>query len=955
MAPERSPQSHLIALLDALLDLDEDARHAYLDQHCTDAAMREQALALCRADRHNGGKLDQSMDRLAACLLPETAQAKLALIGKRIGAYRITALLGEGGMATVWLAERCDGSFNQQAAIKCLKASIAGPELERRFSRERQILASLEHPGIARLLDGGVSEDGVAYIVMELVEGESLINWCLARNVPVTRRLQLFMDVCAAVQYAHQHLVVHRDLKPSNILVNQDGQPRLLDFGVAALLDDAAADQPVTRSVAMTPEYAAPEQWLGRPVGMAADVYALGVILCELLSGRRPPAANHAGSRTEQDKRPSRLIMAADDAPHSSRKRRAQRLRGDLDAIMLKALRDEPAQRYASVAHIAEDIKRHLQHEPVIARRGNLAYRISRFAQRHKAVLAAMVLISVILLGALVQGIHQARQTQAALAESQAVQAFLTGLFESNRPAGAASELPTTRELLDQGAARARNEFADNPALRMRMLATIGGIYRQLGQYPQSRSLLDEAAALIPQQTAAVNGELRLDILRQHALLDTDQGKLDEALRQLTDILAERRQAKAQPTQLATALRELGRVHSRLGHHQDAIALQREAVGILRNLPAGNGVDLASAHNDLGVAFLRADDNEQAIDSLQTALAESIKAYGPVHEEVSQRRSNLAAALRRMGRHSEAEVLLREAVEADTRIYTEAHADAAQHLNNLGGLLYVRDKLLDAEEVLQRALAMNLKVFGEHHPETASTEANLALAEYGLGRYDRAVSLQRAALTQFIATYGARHNSVAITQNNLARSLTLYGQGKEARELAEQSLQLKQALRGADSDAAAPALLTLAELDAQEGNPQSGLVRMDQLMKLKGIEERRNTPTILVYQLAHARLLCQAEQWQQGLTEITALLAQTGLAESEAPLSRAGGEETRGDCLLGLGDRPHAVLAWQKALDLRSGRLPDDHPDVRKLRQYLAAQSAIDVSLQSANQDATRR
>jgi eukaryotic-like serine/threonine-protein kinase len=938
MASEQHPQPSLVALLDAVLDLDTDARNAYLEQHCTDATMREQALALCRADSHNGGALDQSMDQLAACLLPGTAESRPALIGRRIGAYRITALLGEGGTATVWLAERCDGSFNQQVAIKCLKTSLAGPELERRFSRERQILASLEHPGIARLLDGGVSEDGVAYIVMERVEGESLTRYCRTRNLSTVRCLQLLVDVCAAVQYAHQHLVVHRDLKPANILVNQDGQPRLLDFGVAGLLDGTAADHPGTRSLAMTPEYAAPEQWLGKSVGVAADVYALGVILCELLSGRRPAAAIQAGFRPELDKMPSRLIMASKGVAHSSRKRRAHRVRGDLDAIVLKALRDEPAHRYASAADLADDIRRHLQHEPVVARRGNLAYRSTRFAQRHKVILAAMLLIAAVLLGALVHGIDQARQTRAALAESQAVRDFLTSLFESNRPAGAVSELPTTHQLLDQGAARARNEFADNPALRMRMLTTIGGIYRQLGLYPQARGLLEEAASLMPQLTAEGNGELGLDIRRQRALLDADQGKLDEALRQLTKIVAEQRQAKAPPTQLATALRELGRVQSRLGHHADAIALQREAVAILGSQPDLDGRDIAGAHNDLGSALLRAGDNEQAIDSLQAALAESLKAYGPLHKDVSQTRSNLAVALRRSGRYDEAEQLLREAVEADTRIYTQPHADAARRLNNLGTLLYFRDKPLAAEEVLQRARDMNLKVFGEHHPETASNEANLALAEYGLGRYDRAVSLQRTALAQFIATYGPRHNSVAITQNNLARSLARSGEGKEARELAQQSLQLKQELRGADSDAAAPALLTLAELDAQEGHPQSGLARLDHLMQLKGIEERRNTPTVVAYQLAHARLLCLAEQWQQGLNEITSLLTQASLGEAEAPLLRADGEETRGDCLLGAGDRSQAVLAWRQALDLRQKRLPDDHPESLKLRVKLAEQ-----------------
>jgi eukaryotic-like serine/threonine-protein kinase len=938
MVTEHPSSMSLLELFSAVLELDEDARRTYLEAHCADIALRNEVQALCQSDSHVGGTLDTPVEQLASPLLPTSPNRPQSMIGQRIGAYRITGLLGEGGMATVWLAERCDGSFDHQVAIKCLKTALAGPELERRFARERQILATLDHSGIARLLDGGISDDGVAYIVIERVEGDSLVTWCERNQLSVRMRLQLFRAVCAAVQYAHQHLVVHRDLKPANILVNREGQPRLLDFGVAGLLDGAATDSPGTRSLAMTPEYAAPEQWRNKPVGVAADVYALGVILCELLSGSRPPPAMFAGDRPDHDKAPSRLTLSADKLPASTRKHRAKLFRGDLDAIVLKALRESPDKRYESVANLADDVERHLQSRPVAARRGSMLYRSGRFAQRHKVGLTACLLIATILFGALAQGFYQADKTRAALAESEAVRGFLTSLFDGNRPAGAASSLPTTRELLDRGAGRARSDFVTNPPLRMRMLATIGGIYRQLGQYAQARELLDEAAALMPPPATTQGDELRLDILRQRALLDSDEGKLDSAEQQLAAILAEQRQARAEPSMLATVLRELGRVQSLLGHHDDAIASQTEALEILHGQRQIDESGVAAARSDLGSAFLRAGESGQAAAILRRALDEKLKVFGPLHQEVAQTRSNLAVALRQLGRYDEAETLLREVVDADARIHTEAHPDAAQHLNNLGTLLEFQDKPLAAEPFLHRARAMNIKLFGEQHPETATSASNLAMVEFSLGRYDDAASLQRDVLAQFIKTYGAHHYSVAVAQNNLARTLVVSGQRQEARELARQSLQLKQELRGENSDAAAPALLTLADLDAREDHPLLGLEKLDQVMKLQGIEKRLNKPPVLNYQVAQARLRCQAGQWQIGLDEINDLLEQASLSESSAPLTRAEALEIQGNCEQALGAETKARQAWQQALNLRQKRLPDEHPDSGKLRARLAEQ-----------------
>lgn len=936
MPPETPVPETPDALFEAVLDMDPDARVAWLEQHCADAAMRDEVLALCRADAAVG-VLDGAPDAVAAALLQSANVAEPSFAGRRIGAYRISELLGEGGMATVWAAERCDGAFAQSVAIKCLKHSLVTPSLRRRFERERQILARLEHPNIARLLDGGISDDGVPYIVMERILGEPLDAWCNHRDLSTTARLQIFIKVLGAVQYAHQHLIVHRDLKPANILIGQDGEPRLLDFGIAAMLEETASGLKATRGVAWTPEYAAPEQLRSESISAAIDVYALGVILCELLAGKRPPPAHSLAGRTSVTEFvPSHLVMENPRLSDAQRRRRARALRGDLDAIAIKTLRPDPAARYGSAAELAADLRRHLARQPVQARRGAAAYRGLRFVQRHVAGVAATLFVMLVLAAATVHALQQARQTREALAHSDAVRGFLVDLFENNAPAGALSGLPSTRELLDRGAERASKDFAGAPRLHADMLTTIAGIYRRLGLFDQAKALLERANEVETAAAVSIEDPLVLATRRQLGLLDKDQGSLQSARDILQGVLDARRRTDDDTDALVSAMHELAQVESKLGEHARAIALQREALGVLQEANA-SAVSIAVARNDLGSSLLRDGQSEAAIAEYQVAYDVLSAKQGPVHEDVALTASNLAIALRRVARYAEAEALLRQVVEADARIYAGDHPQAAQHLNNFGTLLYFRGRPLEARPVLTRAYAMNRTLLGESHEQTATSASNLSLVLVDLERYDEAVSLQRSVLETFRRTYGERHNSIAIAENNLARSLIELGQMDEARELAEASLRLKQDLRGKDDKSTAPALSTLARIDERQGDYAAALRRHEQIMNLEGISMGEADASIAEYFADRGRIRCESGAVRDGLGDIDQALARPEMAADARPLKRAKVLSDRGDCLKAVNRVDEAREAWQQATALRETRVPEDLADSRRLRAVLAA------------------
>jgi serine/threonine-protein kinase len=490
----------LAPLLDLLLELPASARASWMEVQVEDPELRQLLeVLLAKDDAH--GMLDRPGSDYSRILIePPPAPT---LIGREACPYRLLQLIGEGGMASVFLAERADGAFSQQVAVKVMRVGMLDPYERERFSREQQILARLEHPHIARLLDGGLTPEGVPWIALEYVPGEPITRYCDARKRDIRARLRLFMQVCEAVQFAHQALIVHRDLKPNNILVREDETPKLLDFGIAKLLDDDPERVDATRTEyrRLTPGYAAPEQFTSAPVTTATDVYTLGVLLHELLIGRKPIARGDDTLRL-----PSSMFAAEADAPmragaRASTPRALRRaLAGDLDCILLKALRSEPSRRYASAAALSEDVGRHLDGEPIHARPDAWTYRAGKFVQRHMWSIAAATVFLVVLLASTAFSLLEAQAARAAsqLADREAKDAaaendFLISTFESVNPFNTQGTKISARALLESTASRIDDEFSDSPRISAKLHDAMGEVFFSFKRITQARRQYEAA------------------------------------------------------------------------------------------------------------------------------------------------------------------------------------------------------------------------------------------------------------------------------------------------------------------------------------------------------------------------------------------------------------------------------------------------------------------------------
>jgi serine/threonine-protein kinase len=533
------------AVFTEALDLEASAREACVRERCgEDHELADLVLRLL-ADAESDDDAFLSPGRLLEGPLWQRASAALESggigPGSSVGAWTVVRELGAGGMATVYLVRRREAEFSQQAALKLIKRGIDTDEVAHRFRQERQILASLDHPNVARLLDGGVSEDGRPYFVMEYVDGPPVDRWCEEQRATIEKRLALFLDVARAVEQAHRRLVVHRDLKPGNVLVDPRGDVKLLDFGIAKLLDPlAAAEAPATRTAVrvMTPEYASPEQVRGEPVTTASDVYQLGLLLYELLTRRRAHQVE-GGSLTDIERVVCRQIPVPPGAI-------VGKLRGDLDTIVMKALAKEPDARYASVTALIEDVTRHLEGLPVKARRPTVAYRVHRFVRRHALAVAAAAVVLVSLVAGLSATLWQARvaarerdNARREAATAGRVSEFLIETFEIADPGEARGNTVTAREVLDSGTRRI-GLLDDEPEIQSTMKDVMGRVYQSLGLYDPAHTLLTESLTM--RRAASSTPDPRVaDSLDHVGMLWIAKGKYDEAEKSLHEGLAMRR------------------------------------------------------------------------------------------------------------------------------------------------------------------------------------------------------------------------------------------------------------------------------------------------------------------------------------------------------------------------------------------------------------------------------
>jgi serine/threonine protein kinase/tetratricopeptide (TPR) repeat protein len=783
----------LQTLFHAVADLPAAEQRAFLDAQCgDDPSLVADALSLLAEDVRGESLLDRGVAVAADDVLRHT---RFTPSTAKFGPYRITRVLGEGGMGVVYLGTRDD--LGTAAAIKILRDAWLSPARRERFASEQRTLAQLNHPLIARLYDADTLPDGTPWFVMEYVEGLPLTEYCTTHSRTIAGRLRLFRDVCEAVQHAHRHLVVHRDLKPSNILVTGDGTVKLLDFGIAKQLEslDSPSDQKTRTGMRlMTPAYAAPEQIRGGRVGIHTDIYALGVILYELLVGHLPfDFTDRSASEIETiltehaPERPSLAVERARSQPVGDVNARSltKSQWADIDVLCLTAMHKDPARRYATVDALIRDVDHYLKGEPLEARPDSASYRIGKFVRRNWEMVAAASLIFFLIVGmATFYTIRLATARNAALAEAertQRIQRFTLNLFEGgDKVAGPADSLRVVT-LVDRGLQEARSLSAD-PAVEAELDVTLGSIYQKLGKLPRADSLLTAALEKRKKLYGAEHPDVAATLVALGSLR-VDQARFDEAERLSREGLEmDKRTLPANHPSIVKATIAVGRALQERGAYDKAIPVLQEAVR-MNSLPGAAPADLATSLSSLADAHFYSGHYEISDSLNRRALAMYKQLYGDRHPLVADILINLGASQLDRGNYREAERLDRQALEITRAFYGNDHYQTASQLTMLGRALVYEERFDDAAAILKQALAIRQRVYGPMHPSVASTVNELGNIAINLEHYDEAEADFRQMLAIYRSVYGDKHYLIGIATSNLAGSFYGRHQYDRAEEL----------------------------------------------------------------------------------------------------------------------------------------------------------------------------
>lgn len=836
----------------AALEL-EDGRESFLDEACGgDTDLRNEVESLLRS-------AGQTMGFLREPVLQAAHQVTAAeeLSGKRIGAYQLLRLLGEGGMGKVYLAARADDLYRKEVAIKTVQGGLGqNRTMLLRFRSERQILANLDHPNIARLLDGGITDEGLPYLVMEYINGIRVDDFCKINNLGTEQRLQLFCTVCAAVEYAHKNLVIHRDIKPANILVTAEAVPKLLDFGIAKLLDPESDELALTRTTErmMTPDYASPEQVRGDQVTTSTDVYALGVLLYELLSGTRPFRLDTNSPFEmvrvicEQDPEPPSVASAANaglGAPDAARK-----LSGDLDNIVLMAMRKEPARRYVSVSALAGDVQAYLTGYPVHARTDTWKYRSGKFVRRHKAAASAAVIVALALIGfSIGMGLLAKRATRERLAARRESQ-FLKGIFEAATPEQAHGRQITARELLDQGAKRMDRELAGDPELQGTMLDNIGRAYLSLGLYDQAEPLLNRAYTLRKKSLGEGNTDAA-DTLWDWADAVRLQGKYQEAEPLFRQALAVREKKLGEHNAAVQAsLAGLGECLYLENRDAEAEPILRRALALDHELNSDSG-----AREYLALLLERKGSYPEALQLLRELVEFRSREYGTDSPSFGIALHNLAGALIDAGDLMGAETTERQSLALERKLIGDHHPDLAYPLNNLGFLLLEKGDWAAAEPVLRENLELVRTSLGEKNVRFGGALNNWARVLQEKGDYDQSEIAFKQALQTIIQATGPEGWSVAKVLANLGLLRFDRGDYAGAERYARQALDMDHKLGGDENPQTALALVELAEDRAFQGDPASAEPLLRQALAIRKKEFSQGNPNVIAVEVRLGEVL----------------------------------------------------------------------------------------------------
>lgn len=890
------------SLFHGALELPESQRRAWLEQEVgADRELLDQLLTLiARADDNE--TLFESVVGQAALDLSGMATQP----GSRLGPYRIVRRLGSGGMGEVFLAERDDEEYRQQVAIKVIRGFSSADALER-FRRERQILADLQHPHIARLLDGGTMADGQPYLVMDFVDGVPLRQWCREQQPSRQQCLRLMLRICDAIHHAHQHLIIHRDIKPGNVLVTGAGEPVLLDFGIARLLDDQEAAEFSPGPLAYTPGFASPEQLAGKPVTTASDIYSLGRLLLALLDETNSP---HEGPRLAR----SDPALCPDQVAGLPR---------DLMAIAAKATREEPEQRYDSVTELRADLARFLDQQPVLAMPTSLRYRLGKFARRNRPGLLVGVLALLLLSTAgwrLLETDQRANWAESrAVAESAHAEQILDVLLEAisaAAPGQARGQAVTVRQVIDQSYARLKNPNVLGGEGRDRLLLSLGEVYLRLEEHNEAAELLTQAAS---SSTPAVSiralsllgfslvlrkqvSEAESAFVSAFALLDRHRDELPEAI-----------------------VRELQNHHALwlLEVDQPLAAGAVFAHLVQANLDAGQLETAARMLHNLALAESAQGRWYEAAEHLRRSLTIKEEVIGRLHPSYALSLANLAGNLTKLGEYQQAREALTESLALRVRLFGDHHVGLHFDYNELGSMHHDQGDFARAIELYQQALALH-EASGEAKIGAVNYINNLAFAYEDRGEWQRAEPLFRQSLAIRAGEYGAQHASTIHAKHNLARLLIRLGQLEEAELLAEEVIAFRAESLGPDHQATAYSRTLAAMLAHARGDLVSARLINEQSLSLLGRHLPPTNGWVLTTRGLLARALVDAGHMDQ---------AESILAELIEDYQNAFGN-----------GHPHAaVLGMELArVEQATGRDPQASARLNELAEYIHQRLAPD-------------
>jgi serine/threonine-protein kinase len=821
MRPGGERWARIKELFEAAVDLDPNERTTLLDKECDgDEALRGEIESLLKSDEQTGGFIEQPAFAIPRDLFPDNGEEPF--VGRQFGAYQIIREIGRGGLGAVYLAARADDEYRKQVAIKLIRRGLDTDDIIRRFRNERQILAQLDHPNIARLIDGGTTDDGLPYFVMEYVNGEPINAYCDANALPTTERLTLFRKVCAAVTYAHQNLVIHRDLKPSNILVTQEGEPKLLDFGIAKLL--SAGDELFTQTIpalrVMTPEYASPEQVKGDKIMTTSDVYSLGVLLYELLTGQRPyrlktrTPEEIARAITEQEpERPSTVY-----AEHpNSRTQNPKSLRGDLDNIVLMAMRKEPARRYASVGQFSEDIRRHLTGLPVVARKDTVSYRASKFVNRHRIGVATAALVLLSLVGGIVATLIQVRTARRERAKAEAISGFLQKTLNASNPDRNLGGQPTVKDILDDASKRlATEELSDQPEVRAELQRIIGASYLSLGQYDLAQQNL--MAAL--QTQTRISGEDGVETLKTGVLVASlwagakgDYAKANKFyLVNLPRLRAEQKKGTVSADYLGAALNGFALLRRAQGDSKEAESLLREQLA-LQPYVSPEQKNAAGVVQAI-LALTQADQGkfDEAIKTVRERIEAIRRQKGNETPEVCASLTGLGSFLIEKGAFAEAEENLRAAETVYRKLYSAANMQLGDNLRLQAQAFLALRQYTEAEAKINATLEIYRAASGPQYVNYPTALMVQGVIYSQTGRTAEAEKLLREAVRIRVENVPETHFLRATANGALGEFLTTQARFPEAEAFLLASYQSLKKSQAANSPRTRLALQRLANL-----------------------------------------------------------------------------------------------------------------------------------------------